>query len=128
MTTSEPIADRLAAAEELAELERRADMLGRRLYTRYTRMIGQKSTSEGVWPESVTEAQRGHWREVAVAMDDESRKDVEREMSEWLSSEIARAEREEGAEVDGSPDAAYPAGELAAYLAVQRKLKKEIER
>lgn len=81
--TREPtVADRLAAAEELAELERKADMLGRRSHNVFT-----GRDMDGPWPELVTEHQRAHWRKHGLEMDKASRRDAAYEILEFVKED-----------------------------------------
>lgn len=93
MTRPLTIADDLAALRANPRRERtpeEVDALGRRLHAHYTRMAGQERASEDVWPDSVTWTQRMHWCEVAVMMDDDSRRDCAYEILESVTKEGGR--------------------------------------
>lgn len=93
MTRPLTIADDLAALRAQPRRERtpqEVDVLGRRLHAHYTRMMHQERASEDAWPESVSWAQRIHWCDVAVLMDDDSRRDCAYEILESVTKETNR--------------------------------------
>ncbi len=90
MTRPLTIADDLAALRTKSRRVRtpqEVDALGRRLHAHYTRMTGQPRAYTDAWPAHFADGQRAHWCEVAVLMDDDSRRDCQAEIMAFVAKE-----------------------------------------